>query len=283
MAPFRGGLNPQTEGAAMSFEPLSANQTPFFAGMEPEGFAPPPCPAPIKSARSRNRAAWWRSDLERTASYLMGQARNEDERAFVEKLYEEALEEGPDFTHYRTKSAFEAAPRLGIDRNAYARILNALDMIERGTYRHCREKNKQGIPRTLARVLKCLLNLALQYGEVRPSYDGIARLACVCRKTVANCLKLLELYGFVVIHRRIKRIRTALGFKVVQDTNAYTIQEPRGLGAIAANVFRQASECKKRSALSSEIHSKKKPATSSQPWGVPNGVYTSLYEQWAET
>jgi len=27
-------------------------------------------------------------------------------------------------------------------------------MIERGTYRNCREKNKQGIPRTVARVLK---------------------------------------------------------------------------------------------------------------------------------
>jgi hypothetical protein len=281
MAPFRGGLTTQTEGAAMSFEPLSANQTPFFAGMEPEGAGLPPCPS--RSPRSRNRAAWWRADLERTASYLMGQARSEDERAFVEKLYEEALEEGPDFCHYRSKSAFEAAPKLGIDRNAYARILNALGMIERGTYRHCREQNKQGIPRTVARVLKCLLNLALQYGEVRPSYDGIARLACVCKQTVANCLKLLELYGFVVIHRRIKRIRTALGFKVVQDTNAYTIQEPKGLGALAANVFRQASESKNWSASSTKIHSITKTASAAQPWGVPNGVYTSLYEQWAET
>jgi hypothetical protein len=62
----------------------------------------------------------------------MGQARTEDERAFVEKLYEQAALEGPDFINYRSKSAFEAAPRLGIDRNAYARILSALDMIERG-------------------------------------------------------------------------------------------------------------------------------------------------------
>jgi hypothetical protein len=59
----------------------------------------------------------------------MGQARTESERVFVEQLYEQAVEEGPD---YRAKSAFEAAPRLGIDRNAYARILSALDMIERG-------------------------------------------------------------------------------------------------------------------------------------------------------
>jgi hypothetical protein len=69
------------------------------------------------------------------------------------QLYEQAVEEGPDFINYRSKSAFEAAPRLGIDRNTYARILSALDMIERGTYRNCREKGKQGIPRTVARVL----------------------------------------------------------------------------------------------------------------------------------
>jgi hypothetical protein len=117
----------------MSFEPFSTNQPPLFSGMESEGFDAPPSPAAVKSARSRNRAAWWRQDLDRTAVYLMGQARTEDERAFVEQLYEQAVEEGPDFINYRAKSAFEAAPRLGIDRNAYARILSALGMIERGT------------------------------------------------------------------------------------------------------------------------------------------------------
>jgi hypothetical protein len=213
----------------------------------------------------------------------MGQARTEDERAFVEQLYEQAVEEGPDFINYRSKSAFEAAPKLGIDRNAYARILNALDMIERGTYRHCREKGKQGIPRTVARVLKCLLNLALHYGEVRPSLDGIARLACVCKQTVVNCLKLLEFYGLVVVHRRIKRIRTALGFKVVQDTNAYTIQEPKGLGALAASIFKRTSESRKCSVSSTEIHTLKRTAPHSQPWGVPNGVFESSYGQWEAT
>jgi hypothetical protein len=267
----------------MSFELFSTNQPPLFSGMEAEGFDAPPSPAPVKSGRSRNRAAWWRQDLDRTALYLMGQARTEDERAFVEQLYEQAVEEGPDFIHYRAKSAFEAAPRLGIDRNAYARILNALDMIERGTYRHCRDKGKQGIPRTVARVLKALLNLALHYGEVRPSLDGIKRLACVCKQTVVNCLKVLTLYGLVIVHRRIKRIRTALGFKVVQDTNAYTIQEPKGLGALAANLFKRASESKKWSASSTEIHPIKRTGPSSQPWGVPDGVYGSLYTQWEAT
>jgi hypothetical protein len=60
------------------------------------------------------------------------------------------MAEGPDCINYRSKSAFLAAPRLGIDRNAYARILNALEAIERGTYRTSREKGKQGIPRNPA-------------------------------------------------------------------------------------------------------------------------------------
>jgi len=178
----------------MSFEQVSTNQPALFPEME--SAAPSPTPR-VKSERSAKRAAAWEQDLTRTASYLMGQARTEDERAFVERLYDEALEEGPDFTNYRAKSLFQAAPKLGIDRNAYARILNGLEMIERGTYRNCREKGKQGVPRTVARVLKALLNLALKYGEVRPSLDGIKVLACVCKQTVVNCLKVGSFYAKV--------------------------------------------------------------------------------------
>nr|WP_330085271.1 hypothetical protein [Methylocystis iwaonis] len=232
----------------MSFETISANQGALF-----DEFPASESPAPrIRSPRSANRAAAWGSDLARSVSYLMGQCRSDAEREFISRLYDEAADRGPDFINYRSNSAFRAAPRLGIDRNAYARILNALEAIERGTYRHSREKGKQGIPRTVARVLKALLNLALQYGEVRPSLEGLGKLACVCKQTVVNCLKVLQLYGFVVVHRRIKRIRTPLGFKVVQDTNAYTIQEPQGLGAMAVRLFRQASESRKSSPSSKD-------------------------------
>src|SRR5271155_3198701 len=262
----------------MSFEHLSVNHPGLFAELETP--STPPAPR-VKSARSATRAAWWEQDLSRTATYLMGQARNDEERAFVERLYDEAMAEGPDFINYRGKSAFLAAPKLGIDRNAYARILNALEAIERGTYRTSREKGKQGIPRTVARVLKALLNLALQYGEVRPSLLGIARLACACKQTVVNCLKLLSLYGFVIVHRRIKRIRTALGFKVVQDTNAYTIQEPQGLGAMALRVFRQASESKKWPPSSEDFHPNKGAGQNPAPTEVPDGFYPSLYEPWS--
>jgi hypothetical protein len=98
---------------------------------------------------------------------------------------------------------------------------------------------------------------------------------------VVNCLKLLSLYGFVIVHRRIKRIRTTLGFKVVQDTNAYTIQEPQGLGAMAVRIFRQASESRKWSPSSKDFHSTKRAGQTLGPRGVPDGVYTHLYEAWS--
>jgi hypothetical protein len=65
----------------------------------------------------------------------------------------------------------------------------------------------------------------------------------------------------------------------VQDTNAYTIQEPKGLGALAANIFKRASESRKWAASSTEIHPIKRMGPSSQPGGVPDGVYGSLYAQ----
>jgi hypothetical protein len=101
---------------------------------------------PIELPVWRPKTLSW-GNLDRTACFLMGQARSEEERTFVERLYDEALEEGPDFTHYRSKSAFMDATKLGIDRNAYARILHYLDRIERGTYEHNRKKGEQRIPR----------------------------------------------------------------------------------------------------------------------------------------
>ncbi len=108
---------------------------------------------------------------------------------------------------------------------------------------------------------------------MHPSLDGIAFMASVCKQTVVNCLKGLELYGFVVVHRRIKRVRTPLGFKTVQDTNAYTIQEPQGLGALAVSMFRKLTESRKLAASSSFIFHKKGERLTPPPSGVPDGVF----------
>lgn len=232
------------------------------------------------SARSRNRAGAWAQDMARAHAYLSSQARTEAEQEAADRLYEEALRQGPDFTRYHANSDFRDAPRLNIDRNAYARILHALEMIERGTYRHSRAKGKQGLPRTAARVLKALLGLAMRFGRVYPSLLGIAQLACVCKQTVVNCLALLELYGFVVRHRRIKRVPSPFGIKVVQDNNAYTIQDPTGLGALALAVFQRASESRKQSASSLQSHSIKEGERFSPRSEVPDGVYVGLYTAW---
>jgi hypothetical protein len=137
----------------------------------------------------------------------------------------------------------------------------------------------------VAKVLKALLNLALQYGEVRPSLEGLGKLACVCKQTVVNCLKVLQLYGFVVVHRRIKRIRTPLGFKVVQDTNAYTIQDPQGLGAMAVRMFKQASESRRSPPSSKDIkntHSDKRGDGKFASPAPSKGGWEDLREVWEE-
>ena len=240
-------------------------------------------PSSARSPRSRNRAAAWEADLHRTYGYLAGQCRTDEQRAQLDALYEQASAEGPDFINYRAHSSFMAAPKVGIDRNAYARLLNALEMIERGTYRHARAKGKQGIPRTVARVLKALLGFALRFGFVYPSQKGIAHAANVCKQTVVNALEVLELYGFITRHRRIKRVRGAFGVKVVQDTNAYTIQEPSGLGAIALKLFGTSSESKFCSPSINNSYSIRGPGQKSGSPPVPDGVFSTLQAAWEET
>jgi hypothetical protein len=265
----------------MAAIPLSDVASSLFPELAKAAHDSKPSPTgKVTSPRSRNRAGAWSQDMARAHAYLRCQARTEAEQEAADRLYEEALRQGPDFTRYHSKSDFRDAPKLNIDRNAYARIMHALEMIERGTYRHSRAKGKQGLPRTAARVLKALLGLAMRFGRVYPSLVGLAQLACVCKQTVVDCLSLLELYGFVVRHRRIKRVRTPLGFKVVQDTNAYTVQDPRGLGALALAVFKGTSESKKPTASSLHSLSIKSSARNLPPWGVSNGVYDTLYAEW---
>jgi hypothetical protein len=57
------------------------------------------------------------------------------------------------------------------------------------------------------------------------------------RRTVADAIQHLARLGLITLHRRIKRIKTELGFKVVQDCNAYDLHPPRGLGVLAVQLF----------------------------------------------
>jgi hypothetical protein len=91
-------------------------------------------------------AATWR----RAGAYLAGQAKTPEEQAMLDKAYQQVLAKGPDFINSRTGSEFRQAPKLGINRNAFARIMHALDLIEHGKYRNCRAKGKHGVLRTAA-------------------------------------------------------------------------------------------------------------------------------------
>src|SRR5437660_6744994 len=80
--------------------------------------------------------------------------------------------------------------------------------------------------------------LTEKYGRVFPSLEGLAHLAMCCKQSVVTALADLEALGFVTRIRRIRRVATALGFKVEQITNDYRVHEPiSGLGLLALVVF----------------------------------------------
>ncbi len=226
----------------------------------------------VKSPRSANRAAGWESSLAQWYSYMTSQTTTEAAQKHLDDLYEQALEEGPDFLRYRTGSKFREAPKLSIDRNTRARILWQLRMLTKACY-ETREKGKHGLARSVRPVLEALLGLAVKYGAVRPSLEGLARMACVSKQTVINALDALQLWGFVVVHRRIRRVRTPLGFKVVQDTNAYAVRELCSWARAALDGVRGFSESRKCAASK---HESKIYISTTKEWPhncLPDGVF----------
>eukprot|EP01037_Dinobryon_pediforme_P018683 gene18683-18982_t len=192
----------------------------------------------VPRVRARKREAEWHSQLARAYVYAANRTRSADDQAALDAEYEAELARGPDFARYRGKSEFLDAPKISIDRNAAARIKFMIVCIQRGSWK-VKDKGKHGglIPRTVIPVFDALVRLAFKHGRVFPSLVGLAQLAMCCKQTVVQALKVLEFYGFIRVHRRIKRIRTPLGFKTVQDTNAYEVTEPNGWGQKAMALF----------------------------------------------
>jgi hypothetical protein len=58
------------------------------------------------------------------------------------------------------------------------------------------------------------------------------------KPTVIKAIARLVLMGFLTVYRRCKRIRTPLGIRVVQDSNAYEYHPPTGLGALGWAIWR---------------------------------------------
>jgi DNA-binding transcriptional MocR family regulator len=91
-------------------------------------------------------------------------------------------------------------------------------------------------------VFNALMYYAGRYGQIFPSLRGLAYMAGCCADAVSTALNELEALGLITRHRRRKKVRTALGFKVVQDTNAYEVHEPRtALGRLMLQLFGKSS------------------------------------------
>lgn len=225
-----------------------------LGGLFPQFTPARPRPA-APDARQKERAADHRRNLAKRCADLMALATTPEEMAAIEALYE-SLQAKPAFTKHRSKSVFCPAPTLSLDRNALARIKFQLQAIRRGTW-FAKEKGKHsgGIAHSVIEVFEALVHLAQKHGKVFPSLVGIGILATRSKQTVVNALKVLEHYGFITRIRRIKCIQTALGPQTVQDTNAYTIQEPNLLGRVGLELFGGTRESRSQAAREPDSYS----------------------------
>lgn len=246
---------------------------------------PTPNEAQADGVRARRKAGQWRDGLAKEFAYAAGRAHDSEAQARVWEAYEEELERGPDFTRYHGGSEFRDAPQIASDRNTLARIRFKLIAIANGSWTtKAKGKHAGLVQRTTIDVFDALCNLAKKHGRVFPSHKGLAYLAKCSKNTVIAALKQLEFFGFVTVYRRVKRIRTALGFRTVQDTNAYMIQEPNSWGeqalALFAGVVKAASESNKWEARLSNFILQRDKRANPAPQRPSGGAWGDIYEKW---
>lgn len=199
--------------------------------------------APVRAIDREN--AFVRS-VNRAASEMMRQTPEHAEQ--IAALLDQEMEKGPDFASYRRGSSFVEAPAVNLDRNHCARIMFAAETLERKSWRGRRKGRHGGVLGRNAIILLRVLMFVVkkQRGRLFPSYDRLALLCRLSRRSVISAMAKLIFYGFVTLVRRCKRTATAFGARVVQDTNAYVYHLPsKGWGLLASNVFGVLSECKK--------------------------------------
>jgi hypothetical protein len=190
----------------------------------------------VRSARSRNRAAAWRYDLEQWKAYRLAMARTDGEREAIEADYVQRVAAGPDFAGYHAKSDFSEPHIHDLDKGGKQAILTAFDQVRGWLWRNTRKPHGQAVSRVYREVLSVLLSFAVKYRRAFPSHATIAKLACCSERTVANALQWLRLWGFLSWQRRLKRVPTRLGTVTRQTSNAYRLMLS-GLAAIGARAL----------------------------------------------
>ena len=190
--------------------------------------------------RQKRRAADYRAQLSRAFAYLSGRTRGEQQEAELYSLYERMMEERPDFARVHRGSDFMEPPKRHFSAKDAQEIMRQARAIERGTYAS-RQKGEHGgaIGKSAIRVLETLLFVVWPTARrgMFPSLAHIAGKAQLSVRTVQDAIAVLQLFGFLKVFRRMKRVATALGSIIAQDTNAYLVQLPTGLGALGAAMF----------------------------------------------
>lgn len=171
-------------------------------------------------------------------------------QAETEIINEALADRGVD--RFRRGSDFRRPPKNNVDRNFVDKVWRAATMIERKSW-SCRAKGKHGgsLGAVAIEVLRTLLFVIRKSdGQLYPSLETIARLSRKSKQAIVTAIKVLERMGFLTVYRRVKRIDTPFGVRVVQDSNAYQFHLPtKGLGALAMAVFCRPSESTKLDAI----------------------------------
>jgi hypothetical protein len=187
---------------------------------------PPPGSARNKATEWHSKACGAAAECERLY------------RAEAEKIDAELAGRGAG--KFRRESGFKNPPKSNLDRNFVARVWFVAKMIEQKSW-NCRAKGKHGgsIGAVGLEVLRTLLFVIKKVdGRLYPSLEAMAKLSRKSKQAVVTAIKVLERMGFITVHRRVKRIQTPYGVRVVQDSNAYEFHLPvGGLGALAMAVF----------------------------------------------
>ena len=95
------------------------------------------------------------------------------------------------------------------------------------------------IGRSAIRLLETLLFIVWPGARIciSPSLARLATLSRMSTRSVCTALRVLSFLYFITVRRRVKAVQTPVGTIMAQDSNAYEVHEPGGLGLLGRAVY----------------------------------------------